>query len=286
MSNLLKFILMALAWGLLFLASYFGCIKPEYCPDDQAAITAPVTPAPAVTDDYSIVSSYGSNDVLAGSLWDAERDALFAKYQSDPNQALEITGMYYDGETSPSADYENMGLYRASQIRDLMIAQGIPSDNIRLLSRKVSGAKPADGDQFDAGDFAWGTMASADTPNTPELVEVSQTEIKIRFPFDKSTKTLGMEVENYLQTLAARVKESQETITIVGHTDNVDSDAYNMRLGLQRADFVKQRLLSYGVASSLISTSSQGESDPEASNATAGGRKLNRRAVVTLNKAQ
>jgi len=59
-----------------------------------------------------------------------------------------------------------------------------------------------------------------------------------------------------------------------------------MRLGQQRADFVKQRLLSYGVASSLVSTSSKGESDPEASNSNSDGRKLNRRAVVTLNKAQ
>lgn len=286
MSNLLKFILMAVAWLIFTALTFYTCVKPECCaPAEETTTTQPVAPPP-VTDNYAIVSSYGSSDVLTGSLWDAERDALFAKYQSDPNQALEITGLYYDGETSPSADFENMGLYRAGQIRKMMVAKGIPADNIRLLSRKVSGAKPADGDQFDAGNFAWGTMASAGTPNTPELVEVSSDQIKIRFPFDKSTKTLGNQVENYLETLAERVKESKETINIVGHTDNVDSDAYNMRLGQQRADFVKQRLLSHGVASSLISTSSMGESDPEASNSTADGRKLNRRAVVTLNRAQ
>lgn len=287
MSNFIKFLLMALAWGLLWLVSYYGCVKPEYCPDDQVAVTTPATPAPvpAVIDNYSIVSNYGSNDVLTGSLWDAERDALLAKYQSNPNQALEITGLYYDGEAAPSGA-ENMGLYRAGQIRDLMVAQGIPADNIRLLSRKVSGANPADGDRFDAGDFAWGTMAAAGAPDKPELVQVSSDEIKIRFPFNKSTKNLGSEVENYLKTLAARVKESKETISITGHTDNVDSDAFNMGLGQQRADFVKQRLRSYGVDASLISTSSKGESDPEASNATDSGRKLNRRAVVRLNRAQ
>jgi len=129
-------------------------------------------------------------------------------------------------------------------------------------------------------------MAAANAPDKPELVQVSSDEIKIRFPFNKSTKDLGSQVENYLKTLAARVKESKETISIVGHTDNVDDAAFNMRLGQQRADFVKQRLISYGVSSSLISTSSKGLSDPEATNATEAGRKLNRRAVVTLNRAQ
>jgi outer membrane protein OmpA-like peptidoglycan-associated protein len=282
MSNLLKFVLMALAWGVFFLMTFHGCIKEEYCPaDDGVAITAP---AP-VTDDYSVVSSYGSNDVLTGSLWQAELDALHAKFQQDPNQALEVTGRYYEGETAP-AGFENMGFYRADQIKQLLVARGIPADNIRPLSRLVSGAKPVGDATFTAGSFGWGTMVAAGEPDKPELVEVSSTEIKIRFPFSKATKNLGNEVENYLKTLAERVKTSRETITIVGHTDNVDSDAFNMGLGQQRADFVKDRLLSYGVDAALISTSSKGESDPEDTNTTAAGRKNNRRAVVNLNEAQ
>ncbi|WP_020569446.1 OmpA family protein [Neolewinella persica] len=284
MSNFIKLILMALAWGLFFLLTFYGCIKEEYCPaDDGAAITAPA-PAP-VTDNYSIVSSYGSNDVLTGSLWQTELDALYAKFQQDPNQALEVTGRFYEGETAP-AGYENMGFYRADEIKKLLVARGIPEGNIRTLSRLISGARPTGDDKFAAGNFGWGTMAVEGEPDKPELVEVSDTEIKIRFPFDQSTKTLGKEVEDYLKVLAERVKTSNETITIVGHTDNVDSDAYNMRLGQQRADFVKARLRTYGVDAGLISTSSKGESQPESSNATAEGRQLNRRAVVTLNKAQ
>jgi outer membrane protein OmpA-like peptidoglycan-associated protein len=284
MSNIIKFILMALAWIVFFLMTFYGCIKEEYCPaDDGAAITAPA-PAP-VTDNYSIVSSLGSNDVLTGSLWQAELDALYAKFQEDPNQALEVTGRYYEGETAP-AGFDNMGFYRADQIKQLLVARGIPAGNIRALSRLVSGAKPAGDATFAAVNFGWGTMVTEGEPDKPELVEVSSTEIKIRFPFSKATKTLGTEVENYLKTLAERVKTSGETISIVGHTDDVDSDAFNMVLGQQRADFVKARLRSYGVNASLVSTSSKGESQPEASNATAAGRKLNRRAVVTLNKAQ
>ncbi|MFT5998920.1 MAG: OOP family OmpA-OmpF porin [Neolewinella sp.] len=282
MSNFLKFVLMALAWGVFFLATFYGCIKEEYYPtDDGAAITAP---AP-VSDDYTVAASYGSNDVLTGSLWQAELDALYAQFQEDPNQALEVTGRYYQGEAAPDG-FENMGFSRADEIKKMLVARGIPADNIRTLGRLASGEKPADGDTFAAGNFGWGTMAAEGEPDVPELVKVSSTEIKVRFPFSKATRSLGIEVENYLKTLAERVKTSRETITIVGHTDNVDSDAFNLTLGQQRADFVKARLLSYGVDASLISTSSKGESDPEDTNTTADGRKNNRRAVVNLNKAQ
>lgn len=280
MSNLIKFILMALAWLLFTLLTFYTCVKPECCGEGEVIpVEQPVVPA--VTDDYAIVSSYGSEDVLTGSQWAAERDALLAKYQADPSQALEITGHYYAGENAP-AGFADMGLYRAEQIKKLMVDAGIPADNIRTLSKMLPDPAPAAGELWDAGNFAW---ASTDQ-SKPQVVEVADNEIKILFPFDKSTKDLGTDVENYLKTLAERVAQTKETISIVGHTDNIDTDAYNMVLGQKRADFVKQRLMRYGVDASLISTSSKGESQPEASNETEDGRYRNRRAVVTLNRAQ
>lgn len=287
MSSIMKFFLMALAWLLFTLLTFYTCVKPECCgaDGDLGAVAPTEQPAaPAVTDDYAIVSSYGSTEVLTGAEWDPMLQGLLDRYNSDPNQALEVTGFYYDGETAPSG-FDDMGFFRADEIKKLLVARGIPADNIRTLSRKLTGARPAGDDLFKAGDFAWGRMATADAP-AAELVDVGDGVVKIRFPFDKSTRNLGNEIESYLKTLAERVEQTGETISIVGHTDNVDTEAYNMRLGQSRADFVKQRLVSYGVKAGLISTSSQGENSPEASNATAEGRRINRRAVVTLNKAQ
>jgi len=247
MSNLLKFFLMALAWAVLWAASYYGCVKPEYCPEDEVAVTAPVTPAPApVTDDYAIVSSLGSNDVLTGSQWAAERDALLAKYNANPNDILEIYGHYYDGEAKPDG-YDNMGFLRAEEIKKLLVDAGIPAASIQTLARKLSGGPPADGKLFDAG-----------------------------------VKKLSANTEDYLQKLGERLKQTNEKVTIVGHTDYVDTDAFNMRLGQKRADFVKERLVSYGAPANRITTSSKGESEPEADNKTAAGRRLNRRAEITL----
>lgn len=268
---------MALAWALLWAASYYGCVKPEYCPDDQVAVTAPVTPAPpAVTDDYAIVSSLGSTDVLTGSQWAAERDALLARYNANPTETLEVYGHYYEGEVPAPGD-KALGQARADKIKQLLVDAGIPAASIVALPRKISTGSPEKGNLWDTGTFAWNKPDAAD-----QVVELDKDQIKIRFPFNESVKKLSAGTESYLEKLAQRLKQTNEKVNIVGHTDWVDTDAFNMRLGQKRADFVKSRLVSYGAPANRITTSSKGESDPEADNNTAAGRRLNRRAEITL----
>ena len=72
------------------------------------------------------------------------------------------------------------------------------------------------------------------------------------------------------------------TVTIVGHTDNTASAARNMRLGQMRADAIKNLLVRKGLSPGRITTESQGESNPIASNNTPDGRKENRRVELTI----
>lgn len=285
MSNFVKFILMALAWMVLYFGTYYGCIQPEYCPEEP---TVTVDPPPVPVDDYTLRSSFDSPDLLKGALWDTELQALFDRYQSDPDQALEVTGFYYPEETSPDSSM-SMGLYRAEEIKKLLVDKGIPANNIRVLDRQREGATPATGELFDVSGFAWATMTSGngdDGKPEVEIVEVSDDEFDIRFPFSQNTATLNAGAEAYLQTLAERVAQTKETISITGHTDNVDSEAFNMELGQERADFIRDRLIAYGVDPDLIEVSSRGLNSPKASNATAEGRRINRRATIVLNKTQ
>lgn len=89
-----------------------------------------------------------------------------------------------------------------------------------------------------------------------------------------------------IQALAPVVKELQEQpnlrATIIGHTDSDGSDEYNMRLSKQRADAVRNYLVSKGIAASRLTSEGRGEREPEASNATAEGKALNRRVVITI----
>ncbi|TXF85037.1 OmpA family protein [Neolewinella aurantiaca] len=285
MSNLLKFFLMALAWALLWAVSYYGCIKPEYCPDDQAAVTAPVTPAPAaVTNDYEIVSKTGSAEVLTGTLWDGELNGLLAKFKADPTQQLEVYGHYYEGEVPAPGD-RALGQSRADAIKAILVKAGIPAASITATPRAISSAVPAEGKLWDAGAFAW--VQAAEEGQKDKVTEISSDQIKINFPYNESTTRLSNNTENYLKTLAQRMTETNETVAIVGHTDVRGRDDYNMTLGQKRADFVKKRLVSYGVQANRISTSSMGETRPEIPNATTDAQHYeNRRAILTLNRVQ
>ena len=63
----------------------------------------------------------------------------------------------------------------------------------------------------------------------------------------------------------------------MGHTDNVGSDAYNLRLSKERAETVKAYLVSRGVAADRMMTEGRGESEPIDTNDTEVGRGRNRR---------
>lgn len=285
MSNLLKFFLMALAWALLWAVSYYGCVQPEYCPTEQAAVTAPVTPAPApITNDYEIVSQTGSAEVLTGTRWDQERNALLAKYNADTSQQLEVYGHYYEGEVLAPGD-RALGQSRADAIKAILVKAGIPAASIIATPRTISSATPEDGQLWDAGAFAW--VQAAEDGQDDKVTEISSDEIKINFPYNASSTRLSNNTEAYLKTLAQRMAETQETVAIVGHTDVRGKEPYNMTLGQKRADFLKERLMSYGVLANRISTSSQGETKPEIPNASTDAQHYeNRRAILTLNRVQ
>jgi OOP family OmpA-OmpF porin len=102
----------------------------------------------------------------------------------------------------------------------------------------------------------------------------------VNFEFDSAKLTPA--AKGILDEAAAGAKAaSSTTFNVVGHTDSVGSDAYNMDLGQRRADSVKEALVSRGVPASQLRTSSMGKRQPIATNATAEGRAENRRVEIT-----
>ena len=51
------------------------------------------------------------------------------------------------------------------------------------------------------------------------IVEV-ENEITIYFPFNSSVKDKNAKVDEYLKKLAERLKQTNEKVSITGHTDN------------------------------------------------------------------
>jgi len=69
--------------------------------------------------------------------------------------------------------------------------------------------------------------------------------------------------------------------SIEGHTDDVGSEGYNQVLSERRAAAVRGFLRARGVSPERLSSIGKGERDPVDSNASASGRRRNRRVEVT-----
>jgi outer membrane protein OmpA-like peptidoglycan-associated protein len=74
----------------------------------------------------------------------------------------------------------------------------------------------------------------------------------------------------------------QTTVSVIGHTDSIGSDAANQTLSERRAGSVAGYLQSRGVSGGRLNTMGYGESRPVASNDTEEGRAENRRVEIKL----
>jgi CshA-type fibril repeat protein len=100
--------------------------------------------------------------------------------------------------------------------------------------------------------------------------------------FATASAELSRGERHYVDGLAARLR-GVKRLRCVGFTDSRDTVPYNRRLGLERAAVVCDRLgRLLGVHATSATRVSRGERGPRASNATARGRRLNRRTEIRV----
>lgn len=84
--------------------------------------------------------------------------------------------------------------------------------------------------------------------------------------------------------VAAVAKRLRETpgvkVRLDGYTDDVGSDAFNLRLSERRATTVRDALVAEGIAAERVSVRGLGRANPVADNATPEGRAKNRRVEI------
>jgi outer membrane protein OmpA-like peptidoglycan-associated protein len=86
-----------------------------------------------------------------------------------------------------------------------------------------------------------------------------------------------------LRTLAQSLdKYPDSNLLIVGHTDSVGTDSYNLSLSDRRSAAAANFLVTEGVTRSRIMTRGLGETEPVTSNDTEAGRQRNRRVEVAI----
>jgi len=146
-----------------------------------------------------------------------------------------------------------------------------------------------------AGGYVWSKhmadkKAAMERATQGTGVAVTQTQdnqLKLQIPsdvsFDTGRSDIKPELRPILDQFASGLSSQPNSeIRIVGHTDNVGSDAVNNPLSLQRAQSTRDYLTARGVNPGRVLIDGRGEREPVANNATADGRAQNRRVEIFL----
>ncbi len=96
--------------------------------------------------------------------------------------------------------------------------------------------------------------------------------------FDHDKAELKEEYKPYLNQMVDVINSHSDLrIKIIGHTNSIGSDAYNIELSERRANTVRNYLLSLGLKPDQVVIEYRGERNPAYSNQTPEGKRLNRR---------
>ncbi len=117
-------------------------------------------------------------------------------------------------------------------------------------------------------------------PRKYSMVEVKRERIVIRQQVHFATGRADVlpDSSELLDQVVQVLKDfPRMRVSIEGHTDSVGGDAANLRLSQRRAEAVRARLVSKGIAGARLEAVGFGPTRPVASNGTARGRAQNRR---------
>ncbi|PLY15819.1 MAG: cell envelope biogenesis protein OmpA, partial [Sulfurimonas sp.] len=153
----------------------------------------------------------------------------------------------------------------------------------------IAGAKvDSAGCEIDGDDDKDGVLNSKDKcPNTPAGNVVDSDgctqKVNLHINFETASYTVDeaskQNVKKFADFLKARTNFNAK---IIGHTDNVGSEASNQTLSENRANAVKELIVQHGIEANRIKTVGMCESAPAALNDTDEGRAQNRRIEAEL----
>jgi outer membrane protein OmpA-like peptidoglycan-associated protein len=130
-------------------------------------------------------------------------------------------------------------------------------------------------------------MEQATQGTNVEVTRTQDNQLKINIPndisFDVGSAAIKPPLRAVLDPFVSSLQgDPSAQITIVGHTDSTGSDALNNKLSIERADSVRDYIVTRGVAAGRVATAGRGDREPIADNNTDAGRAKNRRVEIFL----
>ena len=144
-----------------------------------------------------------------------------------------------------------------------------------------------------AGGYAWSRymenkrvqMQQATAGTGVQVTQTPDNQLKLHIPNDISFQTGRADLEPRLRPILDQFaqglgQQPGTEVFIVGHADSTGSDAINNPLSQQRANSVRDYLVSRGADSRIIRPEGRGSREPVADNGTDAGRAQNRRVEI------
>ncbi|HEY6144556.1 MAG TPA: OmpA family protein [Flavobacterium sp.] len=206
-------------------------------------------------------------------------EKLKMNLESNPNKTIKITGFATSDEKNTST-YPNLAIARANDLKNYLVSKGFNSNVFEL-----------DGVIKDKWQMISDTLIGPASFNVGLVTDewalfknkINGDPLMLYFETNKSSKILKEDKEKRIEEIASYLKNVPGSmVVIVGHSDTVGARDLNMVLGQSRAEFAKKILVSKGIDSDRIETSSQGPDSPIADNGNEEGRSKNRRTVITI----
>jgi outer membrane protein OmpA-like peptidoglycan-associated protein len=146
--------------------------------------------------------------------------------------------------------------------------------------------RPPGGEEkiFTMSDYAAGFAAAAGKVRAEATPEGIRVRMDAAILFDTAKSDLKPAAREAIQAVSELIAAyPNATVRVLGFTDSVGDDAYNLKLSENRATSVKNALVAAGPPQGVVfETKGYGKANPVASNDTEAGRALNRRVEVVI----
>jgi len=214
---------------------------------------------------------------------------LKAYLSEHPEKTLDVTGLYTSKENNTSA-FPNLGLARANAVKNYFVSKGIPSKHLNTKGKLNDSLVPNNSIYQGPLEYNFITYGSVEEEEAAIKAELDALRKEIQADplvlyFDTGSSNISL-TANQRAKMAKMVhyvdKADDGEIDITGHTDNTGNAAANVKLGLSRANKIKDYFIKNGINSEKTKTFSEGPNKPIATNSTPEGRDKNRRVEVTL----
>ena len=126
---------------------------------------------------------------------------------------------------------------------------------------------------------------SANYLATIDVVELTPGDAVVlqNIQFEYNSSTLTEDSQAGIQMLAEFLQRNVDLkVELAGHTDNVGSESYNLKLSAERAESVRNALIDKGIDANRLTAKGYGASQPMAPNDTEEHRALNRRTEMII----